>query len=126
MYFLPIEKTYGMKDEWINENTYLPMRVLSFNRFGLTELTPDAINEFKKRLENNRELLLRYLAFKLGYDASDPKELESGLLAYQDFAEITPKDETYVYICQMHASFTLNELNYCIERNTPAGDMRRL
>ena len=79
MYFLPIEKTYGMSDQWVKNNPDLPMRVLSFSRFGLEELTADAIHEFRLRIENDRELLLRYLGFKLGYDASDPVEFEAAL-----------------------------------------------
>ncbi len=55
------------------------MRVLSFSRFGLEELTADAIHEFRLRIENDRELLLRYLGYKLGYDASDPVEFEAAL-----------------------------------------------
>lgn len=100
------------------------MRVVVFNRFGLFDLTADGIHDFRLELEKDRELLLRYLGFKLGYDASDPQELEQGLAAYKDFLEITPKDETYVYICQMYASLSLDEFNACIDRNTPMASSR--
>ncbi len=50
MTFINLQKTYGQKLEDFNFSN-LPYRVFDFSLFGLRDLTPDTIHQFKMRLE---------------------------------------------------------------------------
>ena len=37
--------------------------------YGVTEITPSALSDFRKRLEDDQDMALEYLTRKMGFDA---------------------------------------------------------
>jgi hypothetical protein len=84
--------------------------------FGLTQLTPSALKDFKNRLEADDDLAYRYLVAKIGFNPDDATEFEQAMDIYvNDLSLITKsKRKTYKFICQMHLSQTKAELDDCV------------
>ena len=60
-----------------------PIRTLNFTEtYGMKNLTADAIHELRMMFEGNRNLTLKYLALKLGYDPNVPEEFMQAMQVY--------------------------------------------
>jgi hypothetical protein len=47
---------------------------LKMSEYGVTSLTPEALSEFRKALEADKDMTLEYLTRKMGFDASSSTE----------------------------------------------------
>jgi hypothetical protein len=88
MMFLLLDSTYGLKMN--TEAASLPFRTVSFTDFGLYELTPTALKDFKGRLEQSDSLTYNYLTAKLGFDYNSKTEFQQAMKIYvEDLGLIT-------------------------------------
>lgn len=84
--------------------------------YGVTSLTATALSEFRKALEDDKDMALEYLTRKMGYNASSDEETQMAYAVYEDKDLITTgKQKTGEYICQMHKSLSPEEFNDCCD-----------
>ena len=78
--FLPLELTYGWSS--VPAVSAVPFREVNLASFGLFTLTANALHDFKKKLDDDDQLTLKYLVAKVGFDPSDSKEYNQGISIY--------------------------------------------
>ena len=84
--------------------------------YGVTSLTAPALAEFRKALEDDKDMTLEYLTRKMGFDANDEEETQMAYAVYEDKDLITTgKQKTGEYICQMHKSLSPEEYDACCD-----------
>ena len=89
---------------------------LSMSEYGVTSLTASALSEFRKALEDDKDMALEYLTRKMGYNSQSDSETEMALDIYKDKDLIsTKKEKTGEYICQMHKSLSPSEFSDCCD-----------
>lgn len=55
---------------------------------------------------------------KAGYNPNDKTEVDLAMAMYEDLKVLNSKHETYMFICQMHMSSSLDELEGCISSSS--------
>jgi hypothetical protein len=68
MVFLELRKTYGLKTKTSIDK--LPTYTLDINKeFGLEDLSPKSLKDFRKSMENNTGMAFKYLIGKAGFNS---------------------------------------------------------
>lgn len=117
MTFIDLNKTYGMVS--VPPIYEVPIYHLVVANYGLQDLTALSLHNFQNLLDSDSELTLNYLTSKAGYNPNDKTEFDSAMNMYVDGVSLlTDTFETYMFICQMHMSSSLDELNSCISSNS--------
>ena len=87
---------------------------LAMSDYGVTSITATALSEFRKRMEDDKDMTLEYLVRKMGFDANSETETEMAYAVYEDKDLITSgKQKTGEFICQMHKSISGSEFDDC-------------
>jgi hypothetical protein len=115
LHFIPIDQTYYWNSIPTNIS-HIPMRTVEVSKFGLVDLTPSNIKQFKLLLEGDAVLTFNYLVAKLGYDPENPEEYEDAMSLYIHDSNIVSDQERayYKFICLMHRNKTKEELETCL------------
>ena len=73
---------------------------LPLSDYGVTSITATALSEFRKALEDDKDMALEYLVRKMGFDANSDEETQIAYAIYEDKDLITSgKQKTGEYIC---------------------------
>ena len=112
MVFLPIEQTFNQDATDLSKN--FMYRTVDMKRFGLKDLTVESFARLKETIANDRNLLLRYLVLKRGFNPDDPGQYEAVIKLYEDFDIIDPNDNGEKFICQISANLVPGELEACL------------
>jgi len=92
----------------------LKFNSLKMSDYGVTSLTPEALSDFRKALEDDKDMALDYLTRKMGYDASSATETEMAYAIYEKKDLITNgKQKTGEFFCEMHFSLSPEEFDAC-------------
>ena len=87
---------------------------LDMSEYGVTSLTASALSDFRKALENDKDMTLEYLTRKMGFNHKSSAETEMAYAIYEDKDLITTgKQKTGEFICQMHKSLSPDEFDDC-------------
>lgn len=97
------------------------------SEYGVPEITAQALSDFRKAMEADKDMTLEYLVRKMGFNPSSSEETEMALDVYKDKDLITSGSEkTGEFICQMHKSLSPQEYETCcdsankvVEKQTP-------
>lgn len=77
----------------------------------MTSVTAEAISDFRKTIEGDKDTALEYLVRKMGFDPKDDDETQRAYAIYEDKDMITSKKQkTDEYICVMHKSLSSSEV----------------
>lgn len=91
--------------------------------YGVTKITPSALSDFRKRLEDDDDMAREYLVRKMGFDAQDETETQMAYDIYKDKDLLSNKKlKTGEYICEMHKSITGSEFDACCDEVNNAED----
>ena len=94
----------------------LKFHQLAYSDYGLTSLTAEAISDFRKTIEDDKDTALEYLVRKMGFDPKDDDETQRAYDIYEDKDMITSKKQkTDEYICVMHKSLSSDEVQQCFD-----------
>ena len=96
---------------------------LAMQDFGVTAITASALSDFRKELEDDKDMALDYLTRKMGFNSSSEAETQMAYSIYEDKDLITNgKQKTGEYICQMHKSIGSDEYKDCTKSANSARD----
>lgn len=74
MVFLQVEKTYGWENVPFDYGQW-PLVTVDFEKqYGVKDLSAEEIYGLMQRLKNDKDLMKRYMAWKIGFDPSDPEQ----------------------------------------------------
>lgn len=89
----------------------------------MTAITASALSDFRKELEDDKDIALEYLTRKMGFNSSSEAETKMAYSIYEDKDLITNgKQKTGEYICQMHKSIGSDEYKDCTKSANSARD----
>ena len=97
--------------------------------YGLKDLTPEGIREFRKFLADpqNYDVAMNYLVSKLGFNPDDPNETDQALDWYTKKELVTGDDRRIDnYLCLMHKSIDPDEFQDCKDHHSSATIMAEL
>ena len=101
----------------INSNEDLKFITLDYSEYGLEDLTALEMKRFRKTLMADRNLTIKYLAAKTGYNMSNPIQFEAAVKLLTGSLGLVTDDGkylTYIQDCQMAHSVYKEELISCI------------
>ena len=110
--FINLVPTMGKSDPI----SYSELEFLSLpmQDFGVTAITASALSDFRKELEDDKDMALDYLVRKMGFNSSSETETQMAYSVYEDKDLITTgKQKTGEFICQMHKSISPDEYDDC-------------
>jgi hypothetical protein len=112
--FLDLGLTYGSKT--IPKD--LTFYTLDFDAmYGVSEISPVSLADWRKRLEADNDMTLDYLVRKVGFNPLIPSEYSAAMAIYSDEKLVTKSSDTTCFICQMHKSLSSSEENDCCSGN---------
>lgn len=112
--FLDLQKTYG-STTIPTDLTFYP---LDFDAmYDVSEITPLALADWRKRLEADNNMTLDYLVRKVGFNPTIPSEYSTAMAIYASEGLVTSKDDYACFLCQMHKSISSTEENACCSGN---------
>ena len=112
MEFMDLNPSFGKTSVSYEDITWLSLDLEA--DFGVTNLDPDSLSDFRNLLQDDYDLSIDYLVAKMGFDPTNQDEVDQALAIYADKDLITSKKhKTDEYICQMHKSLTVEEYETC-------------
>ena len=110
--FIDLVPTFGESSIAYEDLKFL---TLPLSDYGVSEISATSLSEFRKALEDDKDMALEYLTRKLGFDATIDEEVEMAYAIYEDKDLITSsKHKTGEFICLMHKSIGEDEYNDCV------------
>jgi len=111
MEFIDLLPTLGKSSVAYDDLTFL---TLPLSDYGVNDITASSLSEFRKDLEDDKDMALEYLTRKMGFNPESEEETEMAYAIYEDKDLITSgKQKTGEYICQMHKSLSADEFSDC-------------